>query len=90
MEKIDEQIYFLNLPRKIVRSKTERDRFGQMKLLKETTQYRYLSDGSKVSSCDAGGNRYMYYAVFDDKMCIWKYSYHNEYDRLRFVYKFQE
>ena len=63
MEKIDEQIYFLNLPRKIVRSKTERDRFGQMKLLKETTQYRYLSDGSKVSSCDAGGNGYMYFGT---------------------------
>ena len=54
---------FLNLPRKIVRSKTERDRFGQMKLLKETTQYRYLSDGSKVSSCDAGGNGYMYFGT---------------------------
>ena len=54
---------FLNLPRKIVRSKTERDRFGQMKLLKETTQYRYLSDGKKVSSCDADGNGYMYFGT---------------------------
>ncbi len=54
---------FLNLPRKIVRSKAERDRFGQMKLRKETTQYCYLSDGGKVSSCDADGNGYMYFGT---------------------------
>lgn len=69
---------FLNLPKEIKKSGTV------------VSKYTYLSDGSKVSSCDADGNRYMYYAVFDGKMFIWKYSYHNEYDRLRSVYKFQE
>ncbi len=54
---------FLNLPIKIVRSKTERDMFGQMKLLKETIQYCYLSDSSEVSSCDADGNGYMYFGT---------------------------
>ena len=34
-----------------------------MKLRKETTQYCYLSDGSKVSSCDADGNGYMYFGT---------------------------
>ena len=77
-EDLEIKYNLLNLPKEIKKSGTV------------VSKHAYLSDGKKVSSCDAGGNRYMYYAVFDGKMFIWKYRYHNEDDRLRFVYKFQE
>ena len=42
---------FLNLPKEIKKSGTV------------VSKYTYLSDGSKVSSCDAGGNGYMYFGT---------------------------
>lgn len=41
----------LNLPKEIKKSGTV------------VSKYTYLSDGSKVSSCDAGGNGYMYFGT---------------------------
>ena len=41
----------LNLPKEIKKSGTV------------VSKYAYLSDGSKVSSCDAGGNGYMYFGT---------------------------
>ena len=42
---------FLNLPKEIKKSGTV------------VSKYTYLSDGSKVSSCNAGGNGYMYFGT---------------------------
>lgn len=54
---------FLNLPKETVRTTSERDRFGQMKLRKTYHYNRYLSDGTKVLSYDAAGNGYMYFGT---------------------------
>ena len=51
---------FINLPCKITRSLSYRDRFGNIKKTMQNFYYRYLADGAKISVADSAGNGFLY------------------------------
>ena len=60
MSDLDISFNFINLPCEIIRTTTERDRFGKIKKTMQNFTYRYLSDGTKVAVTDKNGNGFMY------------------------------
>ena len=60
MSDLDISFNFINLPCKITRSLSYRDRFGNIKKTMQNFYYRYLADGAKISVADSAGNGFLY------------------------------